>query len=206
MYASEADPAQKANILQAHRNFLRNAVYYLYQNNRLAEAAQWYKYLGDKYPDQPIIERQPNSLPKNLTLDEYAIAVTQIDIGETSPERITSFLQGALTHAYMDLANGQNDRSVGYLLLAQKVYDNYQKKTEDNPRVRIATMDNLKREVLDQLLDPQDGLPFAARAVLRTILGMSAETNAPPATTNAVVPSALPSAASSSATTNSATK
>ncbi len=106
----------------------------------------------------------------------------------------------------MDLANGQDDRSVGYLLLAQKVYDNYVIKTENIERVRIATMDNLKREVLDQLLNPQDGLPFAARAVLRTQLGMSAETNAPLATTNVVVPSALPPATSSSATTNSTAK
>jgi hypothetical protein len=29
-------------------------------------------------------------------------------------------------------------------------------------------------------LDPQDGLPFAARAVLRTQLGLPAETNALP--------------------------
>ena len=193
MFAGEPEGSQKANILLAHRNFLRNAVYFLYENNRMAEAARWYKYLGDKYPDQPIIEGQMNSLPKNLTLDEYAIAITQIDIGETSPERVTSALQGLLTHAYMDLANGQDARSAGYQLLAQKVYDNYKTKTENDERTRIATMDNLKREVLTQLLDPQDGLPFDARGRIRTQLRMSAETNAPASSTNAVAPSASPS-------------
>lgn len=201
MYDSEPDPAQKDNILQAHRNFLRNAVYFLYENNRMAEAARWYKYLADKYPDKPIIEGQLDSLPKNLTLDEFAIAVTQIDIGETSPERVTSALQGLLTHAYMDLANGQDDRSTGYLLLAQRIYDNYVKKTENDFRTRLATMNDLKREVLNQLLDPQTGLPFAARAVIRTRLGMAAET----VSTNAVAPSAAIST-NAPATTNSASK
>ncbi|MGD1088462.1 MAG: hypothetical protein ABR955_07015 [Verrucomicrobiota bacterium] len=37
--------------------------------------------------------------------------------------------------------------------------------------------------MLNQLLNPQQGLPFAARAVLRTQLGLPTETNAPPAAT-----------------------
>ena len=180
MFADEADPSQKANILQAHRNFLRSAVKYLYRNDRMADAARWYKYLADKYPDQPIIEGQPNSLPKNVTLDDYVVTVTEADIALTSPQDVTSGLQGMLNHAYLDLANGQDARSAGYLLLAQKVYDNYKKKTEDNERTRIATLDDLKREVLSQLLDPQNELPFAARAVIRTRLNMGPETNAPP--------------------------
>jgi hypothetical protein len=48
--------------------------------------------------------------------------------------------------------------------------------------------------VLNLLLDPQRGLPFAARAALRTQLGMPAETTAPPQTdsTNAVAPTVSP--------------
>ena len=122
-----------------------------------------------------------------------------MEIGETSLENTTSLLQGLLEHAYMDLANGQDDRSAGYLLLAQQVYDNYRKKTEDQERIRPPTMNNLKREVLTQLLDPQDGLPFAARAVIRTRLGMSAETNAPAISTNTIAPAALSSPTNASA-------
>ena len=55
---------------------------------------------------QVIIDNRPDSLPENLTLDEYAVAVTEIDIGETSQERVTSAVQGLLTHAYIDLAIG----------------------------------------------------------------------------------------------------
>jgi hypothetical protein len=209
MYAEEADEGQKTGILRAHRNFVRDAVYFLYENNRMVEAARWFKYLGEQYPDQPVIDTHPDSLPKNLTLDEYAFAVVQSDIGETSQERVTSAVQGLLTHAYLDLAIGQDDRATGFQRLAAKVYQRYAAKTSSfsgPARVALPPLDDLKRTVLNQLLDPQNGLPFAARAVIRTQLGMPAETNAPPQTgsTNTVAPAVLPSPANSPATNSAA--
>ena len=41
MYADETDPGQKNGILTAHRNFLSDAVYFLYENDRVADAAKW---------------------------------------------------------------------------------------------------------------------------------------------------------------------
>ena len=65
----------------------------------------------------PVIDNHPDSLPKNLTLDEYVLAVENIDISETSQERVTSLLQGLLLHSYEDLAIGQDDRAAGFQLL-----------------------------------------------------------------------------------------
>ena len=195
MYAEETDQGQKDEILKAHRNFVRDAVYFLYENNRMTEANQWYNYLVKKYPDKPIIDNVPDSLPINMTLDQYVVAVVQIDIGETSQERVTSAVQGLLTHAYVDLAIGQDDRAAGFQLLAERVYANYQVKIgRDQPRASLPPMNDVKRTVLNLLLDPQRGLPYAARAALRTQLGMPAETNAPPQTvsTNAVAPAVSP--------------
>ena len=42
-------------------------------------------------------------------------------------------------------------------------------------------MDTLNRFVLSEMLDPQHGAPFAARAIIRTHLGLPPETNAPAA-------------------------
>ena len=186
------DAQNRDHIEKAHRNFLRDAVYFLYENNRLAEANRWFKYLGEKYPDKPIIENQPDSLPKNLTLDEYAVAVVQIDIGETSQERVTSAVQGLLTRAYYELAVGENDRYENFKRLANKVYQNYQAKTsgsKGDQRIPLPPYDTLNRAMINALLDPEKGAPYAARAVLRTQLGLPGEiipTNAPPATPNAV--------------------
>ena len=58
-------------------------------------------------------------------------------------------------------------------------------------RVGLPPFEELNRTVLDQLLNTQQPfLPFAARAVLRTQLGLPAEsaaTNAPPAAITNVV-------------------
>ena len=187
------DAEMRDNIAKAHRNFLRDAVYFLYENNRLTEANRWFKYLGDKYPDKAIIENQPDSLPKTLTLDEYAVAVVQIDIGETSQERVTSAVQGLLLRAYFDLAAGKDDRYENLLRLATRVHQRYTEKTagsRGDVRIPLPPLDTLKKTVLQRLLDTEHGLPFAARAVLRTQLGLPAETATPkapvPAGTNSV--------------------
>jgi len=111
-----------------------------------------------------------------------------------------------LTHSYLDLAIGQDDRATGFQLLAEKVYARYQAKMgRDQPRAALPPMNDLKRAVLNQLLDTKQGLPYAARAAIRTQLGMPAETNAPPQTaaTNAVAPTALPVATNPPATNSS---
>jgi hypothetical protein len=187
---AEEDPVNRSHISTAHRNFLRDAIYFLYENNRMAEANRWFKYLGEKYPDRPIIENQPDSLPKNLTLDEYAVAVVQIDVGETSQDRVTSAVQGLLSRAYYNLAIGQDDRYENLKRLAIRVYQSYTGKVtryKSDKRTPLPPFDTLNKAVLQQLLDPQTGVPYAARAVLRTQLGLPAETTAPAAgSTNAV--------------------
>ncbi len=191
------DAKYRENIANAHRNFLRDAVYFLYENNRVAEAAKWYKYLGQEYPNKIILDGDTNSYPRNLTLDQYAVARVQEEVGDTSQERITGVIQGLLVRSYYELAIGQDDRHAGFKLLAWKVYDSYMgkisKMKSNLERVGLPPFDVLNRNVLNRLLDPKDGMPYAMRAVLRTDLGMPAEapatpaqpgaTNAPPATT-----------------------
>jgi hypothetical protein len=109
-------------------------------------------------------------------------------------------VQGLLTHAYIDLAIGQEDRAAGFQALVRTIYDQYQKKMgRDQPRASLPPLNDLNRDVLSLLLDPQKGLPFDARARIRSHLGMLGETNAPPQTvlTNAIAPTVLPSSTNS---------
>ena len=169
------DAKYRDHIGNAHRNFLKDAVYFLYENNRVADAAKWYKILGEKYPDKPILDNPPDSFPRNLSLDEYAVARVQSEVGDTSQERVTAVIEGLLARSYYELAIGQDDRSAGFRLLARKVYDNYMKKISSMKanleRVHLPPFDASNRSVLNKLLDPQNGMPFAVRAVLRTQLG-----------------------------------
>jgi hypothetical protein len=189
------DAGNSNHISNAHRSFLKDAVYFLYENNRAADAAKWFRELGQRYPDKFILDGDTNSFPRNLTLDEYAVRRVQEEVGDTSQERTTAVVEGLLVHSYLDLAIGQDDRTAGFQLLANKVYAHYQLKMGDvQTRVKLPPFNDLKRTVLNQLLDTQHGLPFDARAVLRTQLGMGAETNAPPAvtiSTNQIAPIVL---------------
>ena len=164
----------------------------------MAEAAKWYKMLGEKYPNKIILDGDTNSFPKNLTLDEYAVARVQSEIGDTSQERTTGVVEGLLENSYVALAIGQDDRSAGFQNLAKKVYQHYISKTSghgNEQRVAPPPFDVLNRTVLNDLLNTQKPmLPYNARAVIRTQLGMPAETNAPPAatiSTNQIPPQVL---------------
>jgi hypothetical protein len=177
-----ADPAMADHIGNAHRNFLRDAVYFLYENNRAGDATKWYKLLGDMYPNKTIIDGDTNSFPRNVTMDEFAISTVQTDVNETSQERVTSAIQGLLSRAYYELAVGQDDRYAGFKLLAGKVYQRYMSKTagaNGDKRIPLPPFDVMNKFVLSQLLDPAQGVPFPMRAIIRTHLGMGAETNAP---------------------------
>jgi len=61
--AAREDEKNRDHIQKAHRNFLRDAVYFLYMYNRPADAAEWYRYLATQYPDKPLITGDTNSLP-----------------------------------------------------------------------------------------------------------------------------------------------
>jgi len=181
----QEDEKNRDHIATAHRNFLSDAVYFLYENNRVADAAKWYRLLGERYPGKTILEGNPNSFPKNLTLDEYAVARVQSELGDTSQERTTAVIEGLIAQSYYALAIGQDDRYAGFRLLARKVYEHYQKNVSKTPsniaRVGLPAFDVLNRTVLNRFLDPQQGPSYAARAIVRTQLGLPAETNAPPA-------------------------
>ena len=51
--------------------------------NRIADAAQWFKYLATTYPDKMLLDNNTNSLPANLTLDKYAVARVQGDVSDS---------------------------------------------------------------------------------------------------------------------------
>ena len=207
MYAEETQSSMRDGIHKAHRNFLCDAVYFLYENNRAAEAAEWYRYLARKYPDDPLIIGDPHSQASRMTFEQYAIARVQEDVGDTSQERTTAAVEGLLTRAYYELAIGQEDRYAGFKLLAGKVYEHYQAEISglksNLQRVGLPPFADFNRMVLNRLLDTQQGMPFAMRAVLRTQLGMPPETNAPPAandSTNAPAPVVSPSTNAPAAT------
>src|SRR5262249_44489307 len=130
------------NIEKAHRNFLRQACYNLYVNNRVDEAAKLFKYLSEKYPNKTIIDDDPNSYPRNVTLEEFALANIQVDINETSRDRVRAAMGGFVQNSFDAMVTGQDNRAAGFLALAEKTFEAYKSKIpqdrwepKDNPNV-----------------------------------------------------------------------
>lgn len=184
----EEDVGIRDGIATAHRNFLGDAVYFLYTYNRVMEAQQWYQYLGDTYPDVPLLNGKDDSFPRNLTVDEYCFERVQEDLGETSQVRVTALLQGLVGSSFMNLVFDNDERAKGLMALAAASIARYNKDTQNDERTEIITLEDLKVQVLKELLDPETGLAPDPAARLRfkldlpppTEIPSASETNAPP--------------------------
>jgi hypothetical protein len=186
--AAEEDAQNRDHILKAHRNFLRDAVYFLYEYNRVADAAHWYKYLSTKYPNKPLLDGKFDSLPATLTLAQYAVARVQGDVSDSGgKDRTQGVVEGLLENSYRSMALGEDDSAAGFRLLAQQVWNSYQ---SHMPKERLEAIglnpfEDIDREVRRRLLDTKEGMPPEVRAVLRTKLGDLPETSVPTGVTNA---------------------
>jgi hypothetical protein len=186
--AAKEDEKDRDHIERAHRNFLRDAVYFLYEYNRLRDAAHWFKYLCDKFPNKPLLDGDPKSLPGTLTLDKYAVARVQGDVTESGGhDRTEAIIEGLLVTSYRSMVLGEDAAAAGLKLLARQVWLAYQ---STMPKERLAAIglrpfQEIDQEVRRRMLDPKEGEPPEVRAILRTKLGEPPEVAAPPSATNA---------------------
>jgi len=186
--AMNEDAENRDHISKAHRNLLRDAVYFLHAHNRVTEAAKWYKYLATKYPDKPIIDNKPDSLPGKTSLQEYTFARLQEDLGDISHDRIRSAIEGLLINSYTSLVIDEDERAAGFKLMARQVWERFMKEIppERQSALGLIPFEEIDKLVRDQLLDPERGWPLEMRLVLRTRLGLPAEP--PPKTESAARP------------------
>ncbi|HAB17130.1 MAG TPA: hypothetical protein DCE44_11850, partial [Verrucomicrobiales bacterium] len=113
----------KGHIARAHRNFLKDAVYFLYANNRQAEAQKWFNYLVQKFGTGPQSGIDPTD-----TMETFALGKIEEDVNETSRDRVTQAIQGLVANAYDQLAQGDNDQYTGLDRMASRVYQLYESK------------------------------------------------------------------------------
>ena len=172
----DEDPTQRDHIKTGHKYFVFTAVYFLYVGNRMKEAARWYAYLAEKYP-QAILG--PNQ--KKLSLDDFAIMQMMGDVTETDVNKTSQAIQGLLASSFVQLALDDDDRALNYANMAQRIWTRFQSEIQGSEgRIGLPPMDELKRVVRERIFDPERGFSPAMAARLRTKLGESAPTNAPP--------------------------
>jgi hypothetical protein len=187
--AEEEDEKNRDHIMTAHRNLVRDVVFFLYSYNREADAAEWFKYLGKKFPNKMLLDGNTNSLPGRISLDEYAIGRIQEEVKDPGLDKVMAVISGLERTAFKALAVGEEDRFLGLESMSQKAWSFYNDKVKGDAatqkRVGIMPLADIRKDVLDRLLN--DELSPELGNQLRTKLNLPAATNAPPALeTNAV--------------------
>ena len=183
--AIAAEPeGNRDNIARANRNFLKDAVYFLYANNREAEAQKWYNYIRQKFGVGP-----QSGIDPDATMESFALGKIEEDANETSRDRVTQALQGLLSRSYYNLAAGDEDQGIGLERVAKKIHDVYTSKTQhpgSKNRVALPPLEEIKRDVLLEMLRPDPAVNPEFQAQLRARLNLPPNfgipaTNAAPA-------------------------
>ena len=161
-------------VEKAHKSWLREVVYLLYVQNRNAESGKWFAYLKGKYPD---------AVPSDAgSAQEFALKRIQENIVTMSNDRTVAVLDGLIAQHLFNLAVDEDDRAEGIDRLAREVWTEYNRRIGGRQEIlQLRPYEEMKRAVVDRLLDPQSGLLPELAARLRTKLGLPATAgNAPP--------------------------
>jgi hypothetical protein len=183
------DEKMADHFAKGHKNFLRDAVYFLYTSNREKEAAQWWAYCQKKYADQLGDQA-------GMSLETFAVAKVSEDANETSTDRIKVIITGLLAQGFFSLGNGDEDRGESMIRLATKVHANFEARTPNKSmrqRLAIASLNDYKLEVLRDMLAPAEDVNPQFQNTLRTRLNLPADFGRPPGT-NAPAAPAVPNA------------
>lgn len=160
------EPSIKDNMRNAHKNFLRTAVYLLYADGRTKQAQYWFDYMKKLYPA---------ALPPDLGLDDYALASITEEVTDTDVNKVTVIVEGLLRQSYMKLMVDEDDSATNFERLAKRLYDRHQAKTPGTKdRITLPPYASMKKKVLDQLLEIPQYAP-----ILRTKLSLPAAPTGP---------------------------
>ena len=175
MLAEETD--KPIVVERAHKNFLTEAVYLLYTHNQLAGAERWMKVLREKYPD---------AIPKNVSVEQYALARMTTSISDLNHNRTKALIEGLLFQYFENLSIDNDDRADGLLRMARQIWQFYTSSVTQRPQaLKLDPLDEMYKRILDQILDPASGARPEYTARLRTKLNLPApkppSTNAPAA-------------------------
>jgi hypothetical protein len=170
------------NMETAHRNFLKQAIYMLYEDGRDQKAQYWFNYLKTIYPTA-FVAREAS-----MTMEEYAVSQIATDINETDMNKIEAAILGMFDQEFICLIRDNDAQAANYNNMAKRIWNFYETKTEgtSKERVGLKPLAQLQQFELSKALNPQTGLPPEAAAILRTKL------NLPPP--EATAPAAAPGA------------
>ncbi|MFT4691876.1 MAG: hypothetical protein ACI9OD_004102 [Limisphaerales bacterium] len=111
-------PAKADYISRSQEMFIQDAIYFLYLNYDLQEAADWYKF----YRESNIgIYDWVDEMP----LDEFVMLRITMDVNTTGVYKVRTIIEAYLQNFYYFLALGDDKKAMGTAAFAKKIYRKY---------------------------------------------------------------------------------
>ncbi|MBL6763347.1 MAG: FKBP-type peptidyl-prolyl cis-trans isomerase [Verrucomicrobiae bacterium] len=154
------DPDLKSNIGDAHKNFLLYAVTLLDGEARKVEAARWFQYLKEQYPE---------AVAEYADYRDFIQRRVVEDALQGGPDKIRRVLRALMTSHFRYLALGQGDLATLMLEKSRHVREAYERRFRqaDQERVQIPSQKKLREEVLKEKLSNRPPLGFSDPMALR---------------------------------------
>lgn len=172
------EPSSRDNIDNAHKNFVRDAIYQLYINDRKADAMVWFKKYAERYPGKSLLMGTTNATPDKITLDQYAAAMVSDQINDGDKNRLEGVLEGLEAISFKSLILDEDEKYNAMQNLIQRAVEHYYQKTKGREAVALTPLKDLRLSVLNRMLN--GGIPPRQAAILRTKLHLQAPTSEPP--------------------------
>ena len=167
------DVEMKDAIKKAHRNFLKEVVYLLYANNRLAEANRWFQRVREQYPD---------AIPPNQTMEEYSLQKVMGNLPDAGHDRTKAILEGIIFKHFLYAALDDDAEAEGYDHMAKQIWRLYDDKIKARKQpLAFPPLPIMESNILQQLAGPQSRFNPELAARLRTKFNLSGPAT-PPAT------------------------
>jgi hypothetical protein len=183
------EPKIKANMETGHKNFLKQAIYLLYEDDRMKQATYWFNYLKTTYTNAFVMRQA------NISLDDFALSQIVMDNGETDMNKISASILFMFHQGFECLVRDDEERYINYQNLAQRIWTHYHEKIGDIAiqRLSLHPLAEMRATALEHELDPDPSsawMPPQAQAVLRTKLNLPTPkpVSAPPSTAQAATP------------------
>jgi hypothetical protein len=157
------------NMETAHKNFLKQAIYFLYEDGREKEAQRWFDYMKSIYTNA-LVGREAS-----MSMQEFAVSQIATDINEMDMNKVQAGILGMLDQGFICLARDNDAQAQNYMNMARRIRAIYELRTKPAAKDRVAlkSIAELQRFELRRLLDPQSGLPPQVADRILTKLGLT---------------------------------
>ena len=170
MIGQADEPRMKANLRSGHKNFLKTAVYLLFEDDQVTKAAYWFNVLKTTYPN-PFVGKQAT-----MSMEDYAIGRIIEDYQGMDMNKVAAAILSMFHREFVSLVRDQDDKAVNYRNLAREIWNRYTERLSDNSQKAgppLQPLADLRQEALDDELSPSNQrMSMSSKAILRTKLGL----------------------------------